>query len=109
MAEKFIEWLFEDCIPDLCGTIANAIIKVYKTIIIVLLSPAWILPFTYWYFFIRDDGNMKERCETCKYHKHEDISDGYICVNLNSDNCADWTEHESCCDEWEGVNEHDGK
>lgn len=52
---------------------------------------------------------MNKCCGTCKYHKHEDISDGYICVNLNSDNCADWTENESCCDEWEGVNEYDNE
>lgn len=40
-------------------------------------------------------------CETCKYHYHEDIDNGCICVNDQSEYCADWTEHSDSCEEWE--------
>lgn len=45
------------------------------------------------------DGRL---CGTCKYHKHESIDDGWICVNADSEYVADWTEYDFCCDEWEG-------
>lgn len=44
----------------------------------------------------------KRICGTCRWHKHEDISDGWVCVNDQSDYCADWTDYDDTCDEWEG-------
>lgn len=44
----------------------------------------------------------KECCGTCKWHRHEDIGDGWICCNEQSDYCADWTDYEFGCEEWEG-------
>lgn len=44
-------------------------------------------------------------CGTCRYHVHEDIDDGWICVNNRSDYCADWTEYNDSCTDWE---ERDG-
>ena len=44
---------------------------------------------------------MRECCGTCKYHKHENIDDGWVCVNPDSDNLSDWTEYADCCSEWE--------
>lgn len=41
-------------------------------------------------------------CGTCKYHHHEDIDDGWVCVNDRSEYFADWTEYSDSCDEWEG-------
>lgn len=45
---------------------------------------------------------MTECCGTCKYHTHEDITDGFVCCNGNSEYVADWTDYEHCCDEWKG-------
>ena len=44
---------------------------------------------------------MKQCCGTCKYHKFENVNDGYVCVNSDSEYCADWTEYSDCCEEWE--------
>lgn len=43
----------------------------------------------------------KKYCKTCEYHEHEDISDGFICVCIESDHCADWTLDEQVCEFWE--------
>ena len=40
-------------------------------------------------------------CGMCDWHSHENISDGWVCVNNDSDYCADWTEYNHVCDEWE--------
>lgn len=40
---------------------------------------------------------IKKICGNCKYHQHEDIDDGWVCVNDSSENLADWTEtYDSC-------------
>ena len=44
----------------------------------------------------------KECCGTCRYHVHEGIDDGWVCVNDTSLYCADWTEYDFCCDDYEG-------
>ena len=44
---------------------------------------------------------MKQCCGTCKYHQFENVNDGYVCVNSDSEYCADWTEYSDCCEEWE--------
>lgn len=43
----------------------------------------------------------ERRCGNCLWHEHEDIDDGYVCVNRDSQHVADWTEDDSCCDHWE--------
>lgn len=45
---------------------------------------------------------MREICGTCKYHIHENVDDGFICTNPNSDHIADWTDAEDLCTEREG-------
>lgn len=40
-------------------------------------------------------------CGTCKWHHHEDISDGRVCVNVESRYCTDWTDYDHCCEDWE--------
>ncbi|MCD7789096.1 MAG: hypothetical protein LUH55_00745 [Bacteroides thetaiotaomicron] len=42
-----------------------------------------------------------QHCSNCKYHIHEDVDDGYVCVNDESEYCTDWTEYDFCCDEFE--------
>lgn len=80
MAEKFIEWFFYDCIPGISETmdktvafIGNAIFKIFRVIVFIFVAtitaPIWILPFIYWYFFIRKDG--KEKTETMKEYYNE--------------------------------------
>lgn len=44
----------------------------------------------------------KECCGTCKWHRHEDITDGWVCVNYESEYCTDFTPYDHCCEEWEG-------
>ena len=48
---------------------------------------------------------MKQCCGTCKYHQFENVNDGYVCVNSDSEYCADWTEYSDCCEEWEESDE----
>lgn len=43
----------------------------------------------------------QEICGTCKWHEHENISDGWVCVNSDSEYCADYTEYNDTCEEWE--------
>lgn len=43
----------------------------------------------------------RKRCGTCKYYQHEDITDGWVCVNSDSEHCADWMEINNGCEEWE--------
>ena len=40
-------------------------------------------------------------CKNCEYHKYEDIDRGFICVNADSDRCADWTASNYSCECWE--------
>ena len=41
-------------------------------------------------------------CGNCKYHHHEDIDDGWVCVNDASEYCTDFTEYADVCPDWEG-------
>ena len=43
----------------------------------------------------------KECCGTCKYHCYEKADQGWICTKDSSDYCADWTDYDDCCDEYE--------
>lgn len=43
-------------------------------------------------------------CGTCRYHYHETIDDGYVCINPKSDYCADWTDDDISCPEYEAEN-----
>lgn len=44
----------------------------------------------------------KECCGTCRWHCHEDVTDGLVCVNSDSDYCTDFTDYGHSCEEWEG-------
>lgn len=44
---------------------------------------------------------MDRCCGTCKYHEHEDIDNGWVCVNQESDYVADWTDYDFCCEDYE--------
>ena len=44
---------------------------------------------------------IDEVCGNCKYHQFESIDNGYVCVNPDSDNIADWTEYDDSCEDWE--------
>lgn len=43
----------------------------------------------------------KECCGNCRYHEKDLYDEGYICVNGESDYCADWTEYNDFCEEYE--------
>lgn len=43
----------------------------------------------------------REICGTCLWHKHEDVDDGWVCTNPDSEYCSDWTGYEDSCWEWE--------
>lgn len=45
--------------------------------------------------------NKCECCGTCKWHEHENISDGWVCVNNDSEYVADWTDYDFCCEQYE--------
>ena len=39
-------------------------------------------------------------CGTCEYGSYDKMQ-GYVCVNSDSDNCADFVEHDFVCETWE--------
>ena len=43
----------------------------------------------------------EEICGNCKWHRYEKESQGWVCCNADSDYCADWTEYDDSCDEFE--------
>lgn len=45
--------------------------------------------------------SKKKCCGTCKWHEYEDIDNGWVCVNVDSEYCSDWTEYGHCCSDWE--------
>lgn len=44
---------------------------------------------------------MTKCCATCKYIEFESIDQGYVCVNSESEYCADWVEMNHSCEDWE--------
>lgn len=44
--------------------------------------------------------DCKQCCGTCKYGSY-DKTDGYVCVNDNSEYVADFVEYNHGCDSWE--------
>lgn len=44
----------------------------------------------------------KECCGTCRYHRHDDIADGWVCANSDSEYYTDFTEYKDHCQDWEG-------
>lgn len=45
--------------------------------------------------------NMMESCWRCKWHRHENIDDEWICTNTASEYCTCYTDADEHCDEWE--------
>lgn len=45
--------------------------------------------------------NEERCCGTCRWHCHENVTDGWVCVNGDSDNCTDFTDYNDSCEEWE--------
>lgn len=43
----------------------------------------------------------RQCCGTCKYHTHEDFSDGWVCTNAGSIYCTEWTDYNDSCELWE--------
>lgn len=54
----------------------------------------------------KQDANEIENkcCGTCKWHYHESIDGGRMCVNGDSDFRFDRTDYEFCCGGWEARN-----
>lgn len=49
---------------------------------------------------IKEERN--ECCGTCKYHEHESVDDGWVCLNAESRYCEDdLTEYDDICEDWE--------
>lgn len=45
--------------------------------------------------------NEHRCCGTCRWHEHEEIDDGWVCVNDDSLYVTEWTEYSFCCSCWE--------
>ena len=45
---------------------------------------------------------MERCCGTCKWHLYENIDEGFVCTNIDSEYCADWTDYADSCEDWEG-------
>lgn len=47
-------------------------------------------------------GKSKDQCcGTCKWHQHESVDDGWVCVNDDSEYCTDFTDYDHTCLDWE--------
>lgn len=42
-----------------------------------------------------------ERCGNCLYHVYDELEDGCICVNRESDMWLSYTTNEDGCEKWE--------
>ena len=50
---------------------------------------------------------MQEKiCKNCEYHQYEDIDCGFVCVNADSDKCAEWTPSNYSCECWESKKDY---
>lgn len=45
-----------------------------------------------------DRRNNDHVCGKCKWHTFENVSDGWVCVNDESDYCTEWTEYGDSCE-----------
>lgn len=45
---------------------------------------------------------MERCCGTCKWHWYENIDEGFVCTNIDSEYCTDWTDYADSCEDWEG-------
>jgi len=46
--------------------------------------------------------NKEQCCGTCEWHQHENVTDGWVCVNDQSEYCTDYTDYGHSCPDWEG-------
>ena len=37
-----------------------------------------------------------------QWHWYENIDEGFVCTNIDSEYCADWTDYADSCEDWEG-------
>ncbi len=40
-------------------------------------------------------------CGECKWYQHEDIDDGWVCINSDSEHCTNWCDYDDSCEEFE--------
>ena len=45
---------------------------------------------------------MERCCGTCKWQWYENVDEGFVCTNIDSEYCADWTDYADSCEDWEG-------
>lgn len=45
---------------------------------------------------------MERCCGTCKWHWYVNIYEDFVCTNIDSEYCADWTDYDDYCEDWEG-------
>jgi len=45
--------------------------------------------------------SREECCGTCKWHKHDNEGDAWICTNPDSEYYVEYTEYRDCCEEHE--------
>lgn len=84
-------------IKNLSWEFAGGMLLIYLIWIAILAFPILAVVIYEWWKKTMD----KKCCGNCKYHKYENISQGYVCVNDTSEFVADWTEYNDYCDEWE--------
>lgn len=44
---------------------------------------------------------MEQCCGTCKWHWYENVDEGFVCTNIDSEYCADWTDYADSCGDWD--------
>ena len=47
------------------------------------------------------EADQRRCCVTCYWHQHENWSDGWVCVNDQSDRCCEWVQERDACPYWE--------
>ena len=46
--------------------------------------------------------DKEQCCGTCKWNAYDKQFKDFVCVNANSEHCADFITYEHKCEEWEG-------
>ena len=45
--------------------------------------------------------DASKTCKTCEWLEYDALGRAHVCVNANSDNCADFVNVGDTCDKWE--------
>lgn len=60
MKEDFWTWFLFDFLDSFKEWFLNVLSKAFAIIVAIIFLPIWILPYAYWYFFVKSKENEHE-------------------------------------------------